>query len=227
MSEKFKLNYNLILLITVGLGIVFFLWESPIVYPLKIFVVFLHELSHGLAAVLTGGSIVKIELSPNQGGICYTKGGWEFLVVTAGYLGSLLWGGMILLAAARTKLDRWISLFIGGVTLVVTVLFVRSGFGIIYGIGFGTALILLGLIMPGLVNDFVLKVIGLTSILYVIADIKDDLITRTVANSDASVLGKEFFGNSMFWGVIWIAIALVAAVFFLGASVKSGKDEES
>ncbi len=29
-----------------------FLWDTRIVYPLKIFVVFLHELSHGIAAIL-------------------------------------------------------------------------------------------------------------------------------------------------------------------------------
>src|SRR5687767_6945732 len=30
-------------------------WDTPVVYPLKIFVVLLHELSHALAAWATGG----------------------------------------------------------------------------------------------------------------------------------------------------------------------------
>ena len=37
--------------------VVYCLWNTSLVYPLKILVVFFHEISHGVAAVLTGGSI--------------------------------------------------------------------------------------------------------------------------------------------------------------------------
>ena len=39
------------------------LWDTFVVYPFRLFVVFLHEISHGLAAVATGGRIVSIGLS--------------------------------------------------------------------------------------------------------------------------------------------------------------------
>ena len=32
------------------------LWDTFLVYPFRLFVVFLHEISHGLAAVFTGGA---------------------------------------------------------------------------------------------------------------------------------------------------------------------------
>ena len=35
---------------------VFALWQTPVVVPLKILIVFLHELSHAIAAWLRGGS---------------------------------------------------------------------------------------------------------------------------------------------------------------------------
>ena len=57
---KFLKGHWQLILITV---IVFMLWGTPVVYPLKILVVFMHELSHGLAAVFTGGSIEAISLS--------------------------------------------------------------------------------------------------------------------------------------------------------------------
>lgn len=220
MNEKMKFDYYLLLVLAAALVIVLFFWETQFVYPLKIFVVFLHELSHGLAALLTGGSIVKIELSPDQGGLCYAMGGWPFLVTSAGYLGSLLWGGLILLVASRSRHDRLVSMIIGAVMVAVTFQYVRNGFGFFYGLGFGAAMFLLGFILPGIVNDLVLKIIGLTSILYAIADIKDDLITRTVANSDAAVLARESFGTPQLWGIIWIVIALGAAVLFLMGAVK-------
>jgi hypothetical protein len=47
-----------------------FLWDTWLVTPLKLFVVMLHEVSHGLAAVATGGSIDRIVLTPDLGGAC-------------------------------------------------------------------------------------------------------------------------------------------------------------
>ena len=47
---------------TIGLLVlaVVLLWGTWRIDPLKILVFFFHELSHGLAATLTGGSIVEI-----------------------------------------------------------------------------------------------------------------------------------------------------------------------
>ena len=59
-------RYIALLLIFVGIG---FLWNTVFVYPLKIFVVFMHEVSHGLAAIATGGRIVEIQINPQQGGV--------------------------------------------------------------------------------------------------------------------------------------------------------------
>lgn len=197
-----------------------FLWNTPVLFPFKIFVVLLHELSHGLAAVLTGGRIVSIELSADQGGLCTTQGGWTFIVLSAGYLGSMLWGGLILLAAARTKLDKFISMFIGVAVVAITLLFIRSSFGFIFGLIFGAALFAIGKFMSEKVNDFLLRYIGLTSMLYAVFDIKDDLITRTVAESDASVIAQHYFGSSLMWGIAWIALALFGAYFFIRLSLK-------
>ena len=86
------------------------LWGTFVVYPFRLFVVFLHEISHGLAAVATGGSIVSIGLSFDEGGVCLTRGGWPFLILNAGYLGSLSWGALfLLLGAAAPGPARWLA----------------------------------------------------------------------------------------------------------------------
>lgn len=220
MADRKKLDWKLILLMVGLMAATLLLWNTPVVYPVKLFVVLLHELSHGLAAVITGGRIVKIEITADQGGLCATAGGWQLLVLAAGYLGSILWGGLILLVASRTKFDKYLSLFIGGAVLVITLLFIRNLFGFVYGVVFGLAMGAIGLFLPLAVNDFILKYIGLTSMLYAIFDIKDDLISRNIAESDASRMGQMLFGNSLFWGVIWIAIAGVAAFFILKSAAK-------
>jgi hypothetical protein len=61
------------------------------VYPLKIFVVFLHELCHGLAAVATGGQIERISSAPRRED-CASPAGKPVPQLNAGYLGSLALG---------------------------------------------------------------------------------------------------------------------------------------
>ena len=61
---------------------------------------FFHEISHGLAALLTGGSIDSITLNFNGSGLCTTRGGSAFMIVFSGYAGSALWGLLIYSVAA-------------------------------------------------------------------------------------------------------------------------------
>jgi len=63
------------------------------------------------------------------------------------------------------------------------------------------------------INDLVLNLLGLTSMLYAILDIKDDLITRTVHDSDASAMSQIIPLPPVVWGVIWILIAIAASIF--------------
>ena len=70
-------------------AVIFLLWDYSVMIPLKIFVVFLHEASHAFATLLTGGEVLELSLSPRQGGHVLSRGGNLFLLVSAGYLGSL------------------------------------------------------------------------------------------------------------------------------------------
>lgn len=192
-------------------GALWFLWDTPVVYPLKIFVVLLHEVSHAIAAVATGGSIQRIVLDPNQGGATYTVGGSAFLTLSAGYLGSLAWGALMV-EAARAKRIRsdLVNGVIGGLVVVLTALFVRSGFGIAFGILFGVGLVGAAKKLSVGLNRGLLMAMGMTSSLYAILDIKSDILDRPHLESDAYMLGHLTHTPTMLWGVLWITIALVA-----------------
>jgi hypothetical protein len=198
-------------------------WDWWFIYPIKMFVVLLHELSHGLAAVLTGGGIERIIISPDLGGLCVTRGGWDLLVIPAGYLGSMVLGGAILLAAARSRADRLLAGLIGGAVLLVTVLFVRSWFGLIFGVLFAAALIACARFASERINDLLLRFLGLTSMLYAVIDIKEDLISRTVPSSDAWAMSQRFFLPPVFWGVLWMILALGAAVVVVFLAVRRAR----
>ncbi len=226
MPERTFNHRQLASLALLFLGIVL-LWNTPLLYPLKILVVFFHELSHGLAAVITGGSIVEIEVVKEVGGHCLTRGGSRFLTLTAGYLGSLTWGGLILIAAARTRWDRHIMGLLGLMVICVSLLYVRPFLSFGFGFGPATALGMLALahFATEEVNDFALKVIGLTSCLYAILDIKSDVIDRVHLRSDARMLAELTGLPTLAWGILWILIAIAAAGWFLVVATKQGPPE--
>lgn len=56
---------------------------------------FFHEISHGLAALVSGGRIVSVALETNGAGLCVTLGGSAFLITFSGYAGTVLWGMLI------------------------------------------------------------------------------------------------------------------------------------
>ena len=212
-----KIDWTEMTGLLITLVAILFLWNTWVVYPLKILVVFFHELSHGLMAVITGGSIKEIRLVVEQGGLCVTAGGNRFLTLSAGYLGSLVVGGVILVLAARTRHDRMIATFLGGLIILISLLFVRPviSFGMIFGLLSGAGIMAAGKFLPEDVNDFILKVIGLTSCLYAVFDIKSDILDRPYLCSDARMLAELTYLPTLFWGLLWIGIAVIAASYFL------------
>jgi hypothetical protein len=93
--------------------------------PLDWFQTFFHELSHGLAALLTGGRVHQIQLAFDTSGSCLTSGGWLPLVLFSGYAGSALWGSLIYLSVSA-KHARQIALMLGMLVLLVGMLWVRD-----------------------------------------------------------------------------------------------------
>ncbi|MGJ8594976.1 M50 family metallopeptidase [Sulfitobacter sp.] len=196
-------------------AVIFALWQTPVVVPLKILVVFLHELSHALAAWLTGGSVIQISLSPQQGGFAITRGGNLFAIFSAGYLGSLALGAALLFAALRSEADRAVTALLGAVMLLVTVLYVRDLFAAGFCILAGLALLAMARFLGHRANDMALRVIGLSSLIYVPYDIFDDTIVRSAQRSDAYMLAQEFGGTAMLWGAIWLLVSIVVIVWCL------------
>ncbi len=209
MSERTKKKLRFLFGFVAFFTVLWLLWDTVLVYPLKIFVVLLHEVSHAVAAVATGGSIQRITLDPLQGGACYCPGGNALLTLSAGYLGSLLWGGLMI-SAARSKRVRTnlVNGIIGGLVIALTLLYVRNPFGIGFGILFGLAMIGVSRKVSPSLNRTLLLTLGLTSALYAILDIKSDVLDRPELRSDAYMLAELTGVPTVAWGVIWIAVAL-------------------
>lgn len=190
-----------------GLGAIV-LWNTFVAYPFRVFVVFLHEISHGLAAILSGGELVSIGLSPNEGGVAVTRGGWRFLVLSAGYLGSLLFGALFLLLGGRRRWAPGIVGLLGIFTLVVTLVYVRTWFGLLYGLLAAGIFILFASKLKAEASEILLAAVGVMSCLYAVWDIASDVLLRSMPMSDASALADLTGVPAVVWGVLWVAASL-------------------
>jgi hypothetical protein len=191
------------------------LWNTVVAYPFRVFVVFLHEISHGLAAVLTGGRIVSIGLSVNEGGVCVTQGGWRFVVLSAGYLGSLLWGALFLLLGGNPRRAQPVIGLIGAFTLVVTLVYVRSWFGFFYGLAAAAAFLLVATKLKPAASEILLTSIGVMSCLYAVWDIASDVLFRSISCSDAAALAGLTGIPAFVWGVLWVLVSIWVIVAVL------------
>jgi len=192
------------------------LWNTPIVYPVKIFVVLLHEISHAVVAVATGGTIQRIEVSPLQGGLCYCSGGNDFLTASAGYLGSFAWGAAMFSAARSRRIKaEWVTGFIGLLVTALTVLYVRTPFGVVFGVVFGLAMVGSSWKVSRSLNRSLLLALGLTSALYAVLDIKSDILDQPLAESDAYALAQMTGLPTLFWGVLWIGLTLAGSFWLM------------
>lgn len=192
---------------------VFYLWSSPAIQPVKIMVVLFHEMSHGFAAIATGGKVLTIAVTVEEGGVCETEGGIPELIVSAGYLGSMFFGGLLL----------YLSRFRGSIPIVYTCLTLTMATAIFtvlhdpFSRSFATALaasfIFLGLISPAFLGMLVLRLMGTISCLYSIIDIYWDVLASrplglTVEN-DAVAFAKLTGVSAEVVGAIWLAVSIV------------------
>jgi len=192
------------------------LWGTWAVYPLKILVVFFHELSHGLAAMATGGRIVQVQVDAKQGGMCLTEGGSRFVSLSAGYLGSLIFGGVLLLSASHMKHKNIPILVLGLLMFVASLVWVPiMSFGFFFGAAAGIALVAAAQKLPNTANEYLLMVIGLTSTLYAVLDIKADILDRPELRSDAYMLAEHTGIPTIVWGAIWMILSICLAFVFL------------
>ncbi len=204
---------------------IFFAWDYEVLYPLKVLVVFFHEASHALMTVCTGGQVAELVVERNQGGHVLSIGGTRFLILTAGYLGSLVWGAVIYLVGAKTRLDKAAMFVLGSLIILITAIYVRNSFALGFNLATGSAMILLGWKATEKINDFLLRLIGLTSMIYVPLDIYSDTISRSHLRSDARMLAEEFGGTTVMWGGLWLFISVVAIFFVLKWGMKGPESE--
>ena len=198
------------------------LWDSLLIYPIKFFVVLLHEISHSIMTIITGGKVNEIFISFDLGGSTLTSGGHKLLIASAGYLGSLIFGAVLFIAGYNKKHTKLICTIVSIIILLHTIGYIQYGTQIVFALSISLFLFFLPRYFNTIIFSYILKFIGLTSSLYVLSDIMDDLITTSLRETDAQAI--EFITGipSLVIGIIWLSISIVIIYFLIRYSFKKG-----
>ncbi len=203
-----------LMLITVGILIMMnipFVWW--VLYPFVLFDAWVHEMCHGMAAIISGGEIIKLEVFPDGSGLATITTSSRAFVSSAGYQGTAV-VGFILLIFRRTKRGpRTGTMVVACAMLLSCILWMRNPFGF-------TFIFFMGLILGGLawklpsfhirnVYVFLSTIISLNAItrvrdLYGYYYFVNGSETLTDAHTMSNLTGVSY----LFWATLWMILAI-------------------
>jgi hypothetical protein len=101
---------------------------------------------------------------------------------------------------------------IGAFTLLITLGYVRTWFGFLYGVAAGMALVAVAAKLAPVVSETLLAAIGATSVLYAVWDVATDVLFVHSGQSDAAALARLTLVPAVVWGAAWIVISALVLV---------------
>lgn len=170
MAQRFRYLF----FIAIGVAAYYLLKFIPfggfILYPFQLLATILHEFGHGAFALLTGGDIMSMQINTNGSGWTQTAGGNRSLIVMGGYIGSAIFGNLLLRAGLVHA--RW-SNFVLNVLLVIMLaictIWSASLANTLFVAAFAIAIYFIGR-MHSEVASWFLIAMGILSILHIIED---------------------------------------------------------
>ncbi|PDV97923.1 M50 family metallopeptidase [Candidatus Chloroploca asiatica] len=207
------------------------LWRVPILgwllYPLRLLDTFVHEMSHGVAAIMTGGRFERFVVYPNREGLAHIRGGNRFVVVSAGYLGPALLGGALILLSATDLAEQMILMGLGLGLALLCLRFVRNLFGMVAGLLLASSLIAAGWYLSPQPASWLFLLLMMHLPLSA-ANSLVDLMRLSVRRShreqrtDAEVLAEMTHLPALVWALFWFILALIIMVVTVTVAWSAG-----
>ncbi len=226
-----------LLLLLLATAITLVLWFLPfaeyLVYPIRLFVTFIHESSHALMAVLTGGSVQSLTIAMDGSGEVYSSsqgmiGG--LLTSSAGYLGTTAFGVLMLFLIRRSfspnKILTALGIFVAAMTVIFTIVspvfnflslnasFSSIVFTIVAGSLLGAGLVGLGIYSKAKVASFAVAFLAVQCLLNAALDLVNVFFINAPfvgadVHTDAANMAAATGLPGIVWVVIWMGISLV------------------
>lgn len=194
-------------------------------YPLMLLSTLVHEVGHGLAAIVVGGSFDRFVMFADGSGLASPSGvepGWRWgLVAAGGLVGPALAAAFAFVAARRAGWARAFLLAMSVVALALLVLVVRNPFGIAFVGVVATLLGWLGLRTSSAVAQVatVFMAVQLSLSVFSRGDylfVKEATTGAGVHPSDVSLMANALGGPYWLWGLVcggFSVLVLVAGVW--------------
>ena len=225
------------------------LWFIPfaefLTYPFRIFVTFIHEGGHAIAALLTGNSVASLSVAMNASGETYTSEGGlisQVFIASAGYLGSMAFGALLLILIRRAVAARLVLLGCGIFVFTLTMIFglikpifsfnAWSGipFTLLAGTAIAAGLILIARFASARVATFFTSFLAVQCVLNALFDLKTVFFMSSPfalgqsVHTDALNMARATGVPAILWTVIWIMVALGILWFAMRLYV-AGRDK--
>lgn len=217
------------LLIAATISVV--LWFIPfaefLTYPFRIFVTFIHEGGHALAALVTGNSVASLSVATNASGETYTTQGGlisQVFISSAGYLGSMAFGVLLLVLIRKAVAARIVLLSSAILIFALTMIFgfikplfwinAWSGipFTLFAGLFISAGLVLIAKFASARVATFFVSFLAVQCVLNALFDLKTVFFLSSpfgpTVQTDAVNMANATGIPAIFWTVLWIALAL-------------------
>jgi hypothetical protein len=220
-NSEVKDSFKLLLLAS---ALTLALWFIPlagvVTYPVRLFVTFIHEIGHALAALVTFGGVNRVELDPSGSGVTFTRGGWGILISTAGYVTTTLYGSGLLLFLRKARNARVAAAGTGGLLLLMTVLFGGNIVAWLAGLVFGIGCVLIGLKASRGFAHFFMSFLAVQCILNAFYDLRALLYLSAfdpALPTDAQNMSQATGGflPPIVWALVWALLSVVVVAYTL------------
>ncbi len=223
-----KLDVPRLLTLAAALALGVFFWDSPLLWPLKLLVVMMHESGHALATIFVGGRVDRIHIAADQSGQClsYLPPGLipKIVVYSAGYVGSTIAGALMILGTFRFRLHRAVPIVTSLWLFIMALFYVRDLFTAAFCAVTICALLAAARWLPDGPLDVMNLFVAAFTALYAVFDLRDDLWNPEVrAQSDAALLAAQTWVPAIVWAVLWSLFSLAILGVTLWLSLRGGR----
>ncbi|MCB1139100.1 MAG: M50 family metallopeptidase [Leptospiraceae bacterium] len=231
-ADKGKVaSKRFLLIVAIGLALTLF-WDSSLLRPVKLLVVLVHEMWHGLLSLAAGVRLDGIEVHWNESGKTLVSGDFSNLgfisAVSAGYIGCALTGALLLRQALVARMERTTLVLFSVLLMYFSWLFTSPLETAFYtGTGYGLALLLLAALGERVARG-TLTALGVFFLFYSLFDLFD--FTRDVDSTDAAILASYLGSDALEQGsvgltaisvsVIWTALIFLGAYLILAPAIR-------
>jgi hypothetical protein len=216
-------------------ALVFFIWlftqMGPVGIPFRFLATWVHEMGHGIGAIISGGDFTSFIVTPNLSGVAKTNTSnntQRLIVLFLGLLGPSMTGGLMLILTRRYKLGHICVFIIASALLISGVIWAGNVFSRITLIFAGLILAVIVIRGSRFIQGITAYIIAISLCLNALTDfgyffMKGGNIAGVPMMSDTSHLREILGGPHLMWAsiVAGLTLLILYAAFRFSGTLKS------